>query len=214
MPRIKPFQEHTDRYEEWFETYEAAYGSEVAALRSLRPEGGRGLEVGVGSGRFADPLAIEYGIDPASDMLSIAVNRGVNGVIGVAEALPFRPGTFDLGLLVTTICFVEDLGETLREVGRVLRPGGHVLLGYIDKDSRVGRKYQEIQDESPFYRDATFHTTDGVLETLEAVGFGDFEVRQTIFEMPADMIDPDPVREGYGDGSFVALRATWPGTER
>lgn len=210
MPLTDPFQEHTDRYEEWFETYQAAYESEVAALRSLRPSGGRALEIGVGSGRFAEPLGIQYGIDPASDMLEMALERDIRSVKGVAETLPFRGGTFDLALLVTTICFVDDLKEAFQEAGRVLRPGGHVLLGYIDKESRVGRRYQAIKDENPFYRDATFHTTAGVVETLEAVGFEDVEIQQTIFEMPAEMTDPDPVREGHGEGSFVALRATWP----
>ena len=214
MPRTAPFEEHTDRYEEWFETFEAAYESELEALDSLRPAGGRGLEVGVGTGRFADPLDIEYGVEPAMEMLRVSADRGIAGIRGVAESLPILEDSFDVVLIVTTICFVDDVAATFEEVARVLEPGGHILVGYIDKESEVGRKYQAIKDENPFYRDATFHSTEAVLEELEKAGFEDVEVRQTIFEMPDEMDDVDPVRDGYGEGSFVALRAAWPGDNR
>lgn len=211
MPRTEPFERHTDRYEEWFENFDHAYASEVDALDSLRPATSRAIEIGVGTGRFAEPLGVTYGIDPAREILQPATDRGIDVVQGVAEAVPFADDTFDLVLVVTTICFVDSVDTMFAEAGRLLRPGGSILLGYIDKESRVGKHYQEIKDENPFYRPATFHTTVGVLDALDAAGFEDVEIRQTIFQMPDEMTEPDPVRDGHGDGSFVALRATWPG---
>ncbi len=211
MPRTEPFQAHTDRYEEWFETFAAAYESEIDALRSLRSESDRSLEIGVGSGRFAGPLDIEYGLDPAPAMLENAIERDIEVVQGVAETLPFGDDTFDLALIVTAICFVDDVEQTIQEAARVLEPGGTVQLGYIDRDSRVGQHYQAITDENPFYRDATFLGTEEVIDVLETVGFEEPAIRQTIFQMPDEMTDPDESREGYGDGSFVALAAEWPG---
>lgn len=209
MPLTEPFEELTERYEEWFETYETAYESEVAALQALEPGSRSAIEIGVGSGRFAEPLDIDYGVDPSREMLAHAIERGVGSIVGMAEALPFKENSADLALMVTTICFVDDLTESLEEISRVLEPGGSVLLGYIDKESRVGKHYQAIKDENPFYQDATFHSTESVLEKLASVGFENPEIRQTIFQMPDEMDETDPVREGYGDGSFVALRATW-----
>jgi hypothetical protein len=81
------------------------------------------------------------------------------------------------------------------------------VIGYIDRESRIGRHYQDIKDENPFYRDATFVSTDDVLEFLAGTGFDEVGLGQTIFSMPDEMEEPDPVREGYGDGSFVALAA-------
>lgn len=211
MPRTEPFERHTDRYEEWFESFDHAYASEVDALDSLRPETGRAIEIGVGTGRFAEPLGVTYGLDPTREMLQPARDRGIDVVQGVAEAVPFADDTFDLALVVTTICFVDSVDRMLAEASRLLQPGGSILLGYIDKESRVGKHYQAIKDENPFYRPATFHTTEGVLSALDAAGFKDVEIRQTIFQMPDEMTEPDPVRDGHGDGSFVALRATWPG---
>ena len=60
MPRTEPFEIHHRRYEAWFEQHAAAYASELLALRPFVPlEGrGRGLEIGVGTGRFAAPLGV------------------------------------------------------------------------------------------------------------------------------------------------------------
>ncbi|WP_256300813.1 class I SAM-dependent methyltransferase [Haloarchaeobius salinus] len=208
MPRTGPFERHTDRYDAWFEENEAAYKSEVRVLQQLVPEPGLGLEIGVGSARFAAPLGMQVGLDPAARMLARARERGVDAVGGVAEALPFRDGSFDTALLVTTICFVDDIPQTLSEARRVLRPDGSLVIGYIDRDSPVGQVYQEKQSENPFYRDAVFVSTDELVGALEAAGFTEFEFVQTIFHWPGDIDEREPVAEGYGEGSFVGIRAS------
>jgi hypothetical protein len=58
MAKIEPFEEHAQQYEDWFERNRFAYESELRAVKTLLPEGGNGMEVGVGSGRFAAPLGI------------------------------------------------------------------------------------------------------------------------------------------------------------
>jgi ubiquinone/menaquinone biosynthesis C-methylase UbiE len=209
MPTSEPFERHTERYERWFDTHEAAYRSEVEALRRLRPEPGFGIEVGVGSGRFAVPLGMQLGLDPAGGMLELARERGIDVVTGVAESMPFGDRTFDTVLLVTTICFVDDVPRTLTEARRVLRPGGSLVIGYIDKHSPVGRLYQETQSENPFYREATFVSTDEIVGALEAAGFSSFEFVQTIYQWPGEIDEPEPIEDGYGDGSFVGIRASF-----
>ncbi|MHB9285944.1 class I SAM-dependent methyltransferase [Halobacteriales archaeon Cl-PHB] len=208
MPRSEPFERHTERYEGWFDEHEAAYQSEVRALERLVSRPGYGLEIGVGSARFAAPLGMQVGLDPADAMLQQARERGVDVVKGVAEALPFSDGTFDTALIVTTICFVDDVSRTLAEARRILRPDGALVIGYIDKDSPVGRIYQEKQAENPFYREAVFVSTAELAEALEAAGFTEFEFAQTVFEWPGEIDDPEPVQDGYGEGSFVGIRAT------
>jgi len=208
MPKSAPFEEHADRYEEWFEHHGAAYESELAALRRLLPEAGRGVEIGVGSARFAAPLGLGVGVDPSRRMLGYARERGLEVIEGVAESLPIGDDTFDTALIVTTICFVDDIPRTLAEAERVLRPDGALVIGYIDRDSPVGRVYQEQKESNPFYREATFVSTEELVEALEAAGFSDFEFVQTIYQWPGDLEAPDSVEPGYGDGSFVGIRAT------
>ncbi|SER86622.1 class I SAM-dependent methyltransferase [Natrinema salaciae] len=207
MPKSEPFERYADRYDDWFEAHPDAYRSEVEALRRLLAQPGFGLEIGVGSGRFASPLGIQVGIDPANEMLGRARDRGVDVVRGVAEALPFPAETFDTALIVTTICFVDDSSRTVAEARRVLRPGGSLVIGYIDEDSPVGRRYREEAADNPFYRDAEFVSTGELVDELEAAGFADFEFVQTIYRWPADIDDPEPVDEGYGEGSFVGIEA-------
>lgn len=208
MPNVAPFERYTNRYEGWFEEHEVAYQSELEALRRLVSPTGYGLEIGVGSARFAAPLGIEVGVDPSTAMLGYARERGVDVVRGVAEYLPFTDETFDTALIVTTICFVDDIPRTLSEAARVLTPTGSLVVGYIDRDSPVGKLYQAHKAENPFYREATFVSTDELVTDLEAAGFTDFEFVQTIYHPLDEATESEPVAEGYGDGSFVGLKAT------
>lgn len=207
MPKAQPFEQHPERYERWFEAHEAAYRSEVRALERLLPQPGFGVEIGVGSARFAAPLGIQVGLDPAGDMLVRARQRGIDVVGGVAESLPFGDGAFDTVLIVTTVCFVDDIPRTLAEARRVLRPDGSLVIGFIDKASPVGRMYLEEKSENPFYREAVFVSTDELVDALETAGFSRFEFVQTIFRWPDEIAESEPIREGYGDGSFVGIRA-------
>jgi hypothetical protein len=84
----EPFSVHPRRYDEWFARHEAAYLSELLAVRALLPSRGNGLEIGVGTGRFAAPLGVACGVDPAVPALAYARERGVHVACGVAEALP------------------------------------------------------------------------------------------------------------------------------
>jgi ubiquinone/menaquinone biosynthesis C-methylase UbiE len=142
MARIAPFESHTRRYESWFAQHEAAYLSELRVVRELLPDPGLGLEIGVGTGRFANPLGIAIGTDPSLRMLEHARRRGIAAVCAVAEALPFRHDVFDHALIVTTICFVDDARAMLSEACRVLKPEGALVLGFIDRTSRLGRHYE------------------------------------------------------------------------
>jgi len=90
MPRTAPFDVHHERYDRWFEEHKAAYVSELLALRPYVPWEGRGLEIGVGTARFAGPLGVRVGVDPAVRMLARAACRGIEPVAGTAEALPLR----------------------------------------------------------------------------------------------------------------------------
>ncbi|WP_435348881.1 class I SAM-dependent methyltransferase [Haloarchaeobius sp. HRN-SO-5] len=208
MPKTAPFESFTDRYEHWFEEFDAAYQSELEALRRIVPTPGYGVEIGVGSARFAAPLGFQVGLDPAAAMLERAQDRGVEVVRGVAEHLPFQDGRFDTALVVTTICFVDDVPRTLTEARRVVGPSGRLVIGYIDADSPVGRTYREQKEENPFYRDAVFVSTDELVDQLEAAGFGDFEFVQTIYRQPDEITALDRIESGYGDGSFVGIAAT------
>ena len=207
MARIEPFEKHPLQYEQWFDKHKFAYESELQAIRKLLPQGGNGLEIGVGSGRFAVPLGIKLGIEPSSKMMQIALRRGIEVIGGVAESLPFRNLQFDFALMVTTICFLDNVEVAFNEAYRILKPGGCLIIGFIDKDSPVGQLYQQHKDESVFYKIATFYSVDEVVSCLKKAKFNGFDFSQTIFHNLAEMEGIELVREGYGEGSFVVVRA-------
>lgn len=164
------------------------------------------LEVGVGSGRFAEPLGIAFGVDPSLKMLEVARSRGVNVVRGVAERLPFRDSAFDLVLMVTTVCFVDDVEASFQEARRVLRGGGRFVVGFIDGESPLGKRLKTMKD-NPFYAEATFYSVEQVVDYLERAGFTVHEFLQTIFGSPEGLSAPEPIKKGYGEGSFVVVCA-------
>lgn len=156
MRKFEAFEKNAEKYDAWFDENRFSYRSELQAVRELLPQSGNGVEVGVGSGRFAAPLGIKLGVDPSGKMGEIARKRGVKVIEGVAESLPFPDLHFDFVLMVATICFLDDIEAAFKEASRVLKPGGCLIIGFIDAESPIGRSYQERMDESTFYKDARF----------------------------------------------------------
>jgi ubiquinone/menaquinone biosynthesis C-methylase UbiE len=108
MPKIEPFEKNILKYEDWFKENKYAYQSEVNAIKDILPNFDNGIEIGVGSGKFALPLGIKLGIEPSFEMRKIAESRGIRVIDGVAENLPLEDESFELVLMVTTLCFLDD----------------------------------------------------------------------------------------------------------
>ena len=208
MQKVEPFEKYTKEYEEWFERNKWAYLSELQAIKSQLPENGYGLEIGVGSGRFAAPLGIKLGVEPSKKMGEIAKQRGIEVIEGVAEYLPLDDAQFDFAVMITTICFLNDIVTAFREAYRVLKPDGCLIIGFIDKDSPLGKLYQRHKEDSLFYRVATFYLVNKVILLLKKAGFKNFNFIQTIFHNLAEIRNVEPLKEGYGKGSFVVIKAT------
>ena len=114
--------------------------------------GTRFLEVGVGTGRIALPFVraghAYCGVDLSAAMLGalrekLIADPALPAQPGLAcadaMALPFRPGVFDVVLLIHVIHLVDDHLETLAEVRRVLRPDGRVIISaneYAEQERR------------------------------------------------------------------------------
>lgn len=205
MANTEAFENHAAAYENWFETHRWAYLSELKAVRALLPQEGEGIEIGVGSGRFAAALGIQYGVEPAGAMRVLAEARGIEVVDAQAEALPFPAEMFDYALMVTTVCFLDDIEKAFSETYRILKRGGAFVVAIIDRTSPLGQQYERHKEASVFYRGAHFHSADEVAGIMRSTGFEDLAFRQTLFGDPADMEAPDEIRDAYGEGAFVVI---------
>lgn len=206
MAKYGPFQKNSGKYDEWFDKNKFYYESELQAVKELLPENKKGAEIGVGSGRFAAPLGIKLGVDPSSKMGEIAQKRGVEFIEGVAESLPFEDSKFDFLLMVTTLCFLDDAGKAFKEANRVLKSGGCMIIGFIDADSYLGKLYEKRKKESTFYKDATFYSVKEVISIMKKAHFKEFSFRQTLFQHKNGLKDIEPVKRGFGEGSFVVIK--------
>jgi len=109
------------------------------------------LDIGCGGGATLQRLlkrsqdAKVYGIDISEE--SVAKARQINADVldkqvfvqqGTAEKLPYEDGMFDLVTAVETIYFWPNLPSCLKEVRRVLKPGGHfaIMVEVVDTDSK------------------------------------------------------------------------------
>ena len=148
-------------------------------LDRLEPKPGeRILELGCGHGRTLRRVAartapgLAAGVDPSEVMLRVA-RRHLRSAIkagqasvegGDASAIPHEDESFDKAFSVHTLYFWPDLGAGLRELRRVLRAGGELLLGFHDGSDPSLRA---ALPDSVY----TLHSTEEIARALEAAGF-------------------------------------------
>ncbi len=205
MAKAEAFEGFTREYDEWFVVNDSAYVSEMRAIRRLLPESGSGLEVGVGTGRFGALLGVGVGVDPSHKMACLSKDRGLKMCEAVAEDLPFPDATFDFVLMVTAICFFDDLERALSEAYRVLMPRGAIIIGFIDRESGLGQQYRLKKERSRFYQNAIFYSAEEVAAYLKRAGFHVFGFMQTLFQ--SGVLEEEQARNGFGEGGFVVVRA-------
>ena len=203
MAKIEPFEKYSDRYDEWFERNRHAYHAELEAIRQVMPPPpAKGLEVGVGSGKFAVPLGIKTGVEPSENMAFKAERQGIRVFRNVAEKLPFPDSEFDFVLMITTICFVDDILKSFQEAFRVLKPHGCLIAGFVDRESELGKKYSDKSNTGVFYRDATFFSAQEVGKYLTDAGFFNLTFKQTL--IPGET--QEMIQSGFGKGAFVVAK--------
>ncbi len=173
------FDNLVNEYEEWFEKHPKIYEEEIKSIKALLPKG-KGLEVGVGTGRFATPLGIKFGIEPSKKMAEVARNRGIKVIELSAEEMCFEE-EFDFILMVTTICFVEDPLKTIQNCYKALKKDGYLIIAFVDLNSPLGKFYEKNKVKSKFYKYAKFFTKDDIISLMKKAGFRDFECVENLY---------------------------------
>jgi ubiquinone/menaquinone biosynthesis C-methylase UbiE len=129
--------DHFARWYDWVEGVPAILGVSRLRRRLLQQASGRVLEVAVGTGKNLHSYPANCrisAVDVSSEMLSVARKRAaklslnVSFLLADAEALPFPDRSFDTVVSSLTTCTFPNPVAALREMARVCRPQGRILL--------------------------------------------------------------------------------------
>jgi ubiquinone/menaquinone biosynthesis C-methylase UbiE len=132
-------------------------------------QGKKVLDLGCGTGRLISEMLIDggevTGVDVSDEMLKIAREKfpNVEFVQGISSDLPFENDTFDVVVAAFLIVHVRDLRTTFREIHRVLKEGGRLILTNINQ-----RKSPKLKmDGKEIVIKSHYHMPDHVIKALE-----------------------------------------------
>ena len=140
------------------------------------------MEIGFGGGvalpRLIRGAAFVCGVDHSPDVVKAAAGRFSNAVraekaefgVGAIESLPSADAAFDKVLSVNTVYFWESLEAGAREIARILKRDGRVVLGFVPK-----QRMDRMNMPSDIF---SAREPEHVIAALKKVGFRDVEVRQ------------------------------------
>lgn len=140
-PRIIDYGKSTYKDDFWVKAREYEDLAERYALRTLLPaKGGRILEIGAGFGRLAslyqgyeEIVLLDYSEDELRDARQVWGDAKTRYAAANWYGLPFADGAFDTVVSVRVLHHAEDLPALMREIARVLAPGGTYVLEFANK---------------------------------------------------------------------------------
>ena len=184
------------------------------------------LDVGCGDGTLARVAASRgafvTGIDSDPAMLAVARARTRDAEIGASflegrvEHLPFPDASFDVVAAITVMCFVPGAAGAVREMARVLRPGGRLVIGELGRySSWAAMRRVRGWFNSPTWKAARFRSAAELRDLAEQAGLSVIEVSGAVYYPPIPLIarvlaplDPWFGRRTTLGAAFVALTAT------
>ncbi|WP_282937953.1 class I SAM-dependent methyltransferase [Paenibacillus sp. RC67] len=108
------------------------------------------LDAGCGVGAFSEPLVKDntvYGVDFSEKSLEFAAARGLKTMTDDLTALRFENNKFDVVLCIGVIQLIEQYKSVIRELARVTKPGGTLLIETLHKGS-IQRKVLRLFEKS------------------------------------------------------------------
>ncbi len=230
------FDGYAKKYDKWFLEHENIFKSELGLLlKALEGNSDRRiLSVGCGSGFFEMVLAqhgvvVAEGIEPSSDMASIAVKRDLDVKVDTIENVKLEVEAYDVIYFNTSSCYIDDIGLAYKKSYNALKVGGKLIIIDIPKESAFGLMYLLLTSDNVFedlkfegaipnlqrhkrmieiLKAARWRTTEEKVRILEKLRMKNFRFLQTLIKNP--FYSDEEVEEtihGYKSGSYVAIIA-------
>ncbi len=144
---VEPIRDNRDYYDDfagWYERerhlpYHRMLDDLEIELVERYARDKHALEVGCGTGLILDRVArfaaCARGIDLSGGMLAKAATRGLHVAQGSATDLPIATASVDVAYSFKVLAHIPDIAAAMREMARVVRPGGHVIAEFYNARS-------------------------------------------------------------------------------
>ncbi len=219
---MQVFDSEAETYDQWYETPLGKFIDSIETreiIYLLHPTKGMSvLDVGCGTGNYSIKLArlgcVVTGVDISERMLNIAQKKARDSKQAITfircngDSLPFADEQFDAVLSVAALEFFENQTRGLDEFFRVVRKGGKIVAGFINRDSLWGQLYQsDYFQQNTVFKYATLLDIERIksMHSNELV-----TIRQCVFIPPdveenAISLDLEETLSGINKPGFLSV---------
>jgi 2-polyprenyl-3-methyl-5-hydroxy-6-metoxy-1,4-benzoquinol methylase len=167
MSTISPDREHWSRFaREWIAwartpNHDAFWAYRQSLIEFIGRGSGEVLDVGCGEGRISRELkALGYRVtacDPVEEFIDAAreFDSAHEYAVSTATELPFETARFDRVVAYNMLMDVEDVPATVKELRRVLRPAGDLMISIVHPIADHGR-FEDTEPDAPFVMRGTY----------------------------------------------------------
>ncbi|MGK9475594.1 class I SAM-dependent methyltransferase [Melioribacter sp. OK-6-Me] len=216
------FDTEADNYDQWYETPLGNFVDrlERRAIFSLlnATKGESIIDVGCGTGNYSLELAAlgcnVTGVDNSKKMIDIAIEKAryrnlkVNFLFADVTKLPFEDDLFDAAVCVAAVEFFDNWQKGVNEIFRVVKPGGKIVIGFINKNSNWGELYQ-----SNYFKENTVFKYARLLgiDEIRSIHTGELiDIKETLYTPPDEnepSLEKEKIYSNKNKPGFIA--ALW-----
>jgi len=212
--KIEAFDTVAGIYDDWYDHPQGkqVFEAEKNALDQMIPRTGLGIEIGAGTGVFAESLTnIDRTIlclDPSVEMIKKARKRKMPCLLGVGLPLPIRRDLLDFGYMVTVLEFLNDLVALFKEVKHNSKQNAALSILFINSDSSWGELYRNIGEKGdPVFKQATLFSLEKVSTLLDKSGYSIIDAKGTLNSDPANQEVDDRFIEPSSKSGVIIVKA-------
>ena len=210
---VRAFDKLAYVYDDWYRTAKGSqvYEAERSLVDNLLPDIGVGVEIGAGTGVFAEALTnsgrLVICLDPSKEMLTRAKQRGLTCVLGSAESMPFKSGRLDFAYMVTVLEFLTKPVRAFDEARKVNKSAAPIIVVFVNRDSPWGALYKSMAESGdPIFRHAHLYSLGEVEKLAGESGLSRVEAFGTLTKGPSDPDAGDEVEEPSLKTGVIAIK--------